>query len=244
MNRYCIVIPAYNCGEIIISVIDKIVPLGYPVVIVNDGSNELTTSVLKDIDAKQSDVTVVHREINGGKGAAVKDGIRWAHTNGFSHALQVDSDGQHNLDDIPKFIETSQKSENSMILGAPVFSEEAPLGRKIGRKISVFWVHLETLSTAIQDPLFGFRVYPVEPAFQLIEKRYIGNFMEFDPEIAVKLYWKGLSVINIPSKVTYDDSIPSHFNMLKDNLRISFMHSRLFSEMLFRIAPLLWRKLK
>ncbi len=244
MSRYCIVIPAYNCGEIIISVIEKIVSFGHSIVIVNDGSNSETTQVIRDIDEKYSEVSVVHRHQNGGKGAAVKDGIRWAKENKFTHALQVDSDGQHNLDDLPLFIETSQNNEDALILGVPVFSEEAPLGRKIGRQISVFWVMVETLSTAIHDPLFGYRVYPVAPTFDLIDKKYIGEYMDFDPEIAVKLYWEGLSVVNIKSKVTYDDSIPSHFNMLKDNVRISFMHSRLFAGMFLRVLPLLLRKSK
>ena len=244
MNNYCIIIPTYNCGEIIISVVDKLVKYGYPIVIVNDGSNKKTKEIIDELAIKNLNVIAIHRDKNGGKGAAVKDGIRWAKENGYTHALQIDSDGQHNTDDLPQFIEASQKNSDALILGVPIFSDDAPLSRTIGRKISIFWVMLETLSTAIKDPLFGFRVYPVNPTYDLIENSNIGNYMEFDPEIAVKLYWKGLPVINVESRVIYNDEIPSHFDVIKDNIRISKTHSKLFLGMLARIFPLIIRKFR
>ena len=106
---------------------------------------------------------VLRRQRNGGKGAAVLDGARAAPRQGFTHALVMDSDGQHPADWIGASWRRPRRSRTAMVLGEPVFDASAPAMRVEGRRISNWWANLETLWAGIHDSLFGFRVYPIAP---------------------------------------------------------------------------------
>ena len=166
----------------------------------------------------------MHREHNGGKGAAVKSGLRKASELGYSHALQVDADGQHTLEDIPKLLAKSEGEPRALVLAAPVFDESAPKGRLWARRITNFWTNIETGGNVIDDPMCGFRVYPVDAALAANAR---GDRMDFDPEVAVRIAWGGAPVINVPTKVQYVEGGVSHFRMVHDNVLISWMHTRL-----------------
>ena len=223
--RYCVVIPTYDNAATIGSVVDQVRPYLSDIIVVDDGSGPELKAALKQLD----DVDIVHRAANGGKGAAVKSGLRRAHELGFTHALQVDADGQHNLQDIPKMLEASREQPRALILGRPVFDESAPKARLWGRKISVFWVRLETIfcEATIEDPLCGFRVYPVDKALAANAR---GDRMDFDPEIAVRMVWLNVPVRNIATSVRYvseEEGGVSHFRAFRDNVLISLLHARL-----------------
>ena len=180
---------------------------------------------------------VTRRARNGGKGAAVKTGFAFARELGFTHALQVDADGQHALEDIPRFLATAQASPQALVLGAPMYDASAPKGRLIARKITLFWTDVEAGRGTITDPMCGFRVYPLEAA---LAAPRTGDRMDFDIEIAVRMAWMGVPIINLPTKVRYlarDEGGVSHFHLLRDNLRIGWMHTRL------SMTALLWRPL-
>ena len=184
---------------------------------------------------------------NQGKGAAVLHGLDQATAEGFSHVLTMDSDGQHPADRIPVFMAASLAQPAAMILGVPVFDADAPSLRVKGRQISNAWADLETLWAGIGDSLFGFRVYPVEPLRQVMRRQPWMRHFDFDPEAVVRLCWRGVKPVNLPAPVRYyraDEGGVSHFNYLRDNLLLSWMHTRLFFGFVLRLPILLARRVR
>jgi glycosyltransferase involved in cell wall biosynthesis len=242
MFRPCLLIPSYNNPATVPTVLNKLAAFDLPCLLVDDGSREEVKAIYREAAAKHDWVQLKHRPENGGKGAAVKTGLLWARELGFSHALQIDADDQHDSDEIPRFIAAAEKHPTALVLGRPTFGEDVPKARLYGRQLSVVLVYLETLSRQIEDPLFGFRVYPVSAAAAVISKAHIGDRMDFDPEIAVRLVWEGLPVVTLKTPVRYPENAVSHFHMVRDNLKITWMHTRLICGMLLRSPWLLLRK--
>ena len=234
--RPCALVPTYDNPATIGVVVDRIRTWLTNVIVVDDGSGELGQRAVQAL-ASVPGVRVCRRARNGGKGAAVKDGFRLARGLGFTHALQVDADGQHRLEDIPRFLEAARAQPNAFILGAPIFDASAPRSRVIGRRITRFWTNIETYGKrVIHDSLCGFRVYPLDEA---IGAAAVGDAMDFDPEIAVRMVWRNVPVVNLPTQIRY---IPreaggvSHFRLLRDNALISWMHTRLVFGAIIRLA--------
>jgi glycosyltransferase involved in cell wall biosynthesis len=239
---YCIIVPVYNHQEAIGQVIAQLKPYGLPCYLINDGSSDPCTLVLRDIAKREKNwVTLLERTVNGGKGAAVIDGFRQAIRDGFSQALQVDADGQHCLEDISRFLAASKQHPDKMILGKPRFDESVPKARLYGRKLTNGWIWINTLSFAIKDGLCGFRCYPLAAVDRLLKKIYLGQRMDFDLDIAVRLYWQGTDAINLETAVRYPLDGVSHFKLFNDNLLISRKHAQLFFGMLPRLPFLLLR---
>lgn len=236
-----VVIPVYNHEHAIGAVVDQVRAQQLPVVLVDDGCKPSCVAVLQEL-GKREQVTLVTREKNGGKGAAVMSGLEAANKLGFTHAVQIDADGQHALSDLPKFLDAAEKNPDAFINGWPQYDSTVPKSRLYARYLTHIWIWINTLSFAIRDSMCGFRVYPLNRALAAIVPG-IGKRMDFDPEIAVRMVWKGIKVINIPTAVTYPTDGVSHFDALWDNVRISGMHTRLFFGMLIRLPMLLWRKI-
>lgn len=242
--KCCFLIPIYNHHETITATVDKLLPFALPIIIVDDGSNQQTKAALAAIVKAHPDVVTLHtREVNGGKGAAAMDGFRIAATMQMTHALQIDADGQHNHHDIPRFIAAAKAEPEALISGLPQYDESMPLSRKIGRKITHFWVHIETLSLQIKDTMCGFRVYPLNATLATMRTKKIGEHMDFDIEIMVRMYWRRVPVRFIETPVIYPEGGRSHFRALEDNWLISKMHTRLFFGMLLRLPVLIARKI-
>ncbi len=236
--RICCIIPCYNNVATIQRVARRARVDVADVFIVDDGSNPETAAEIAILEADE--FHIVTREQNGGKGAAVKSGFRAAFAAGFTHAIQVDADGQHDLEQIAPFCAVSRKSPQSLILGHPIFDDSAPLGRRIGRNITLFWTHIETLGRKVVDPMCGFRVYPLSDAISADAR---GDRMDFDIEIAVKMVRDGVPVVNLPIKVRYLDASEgglSNFRLFWDNVAISMIHTRL----VFSMIPWLLRRKK
>lgn len=243
-SSYCIVIPNYNHTQHIEQVLQAIEPLNLPVIMVNDGSNQQTYQFLNQLPEQFSFLQLINLTENSGKGAAVMAGFSAAHEQGFSHAIQVDADGQHNLKDIPSFIALSNNYPEAVICGIPDYDDSVPLGRLIPRYLTHFWVWVETLSFKIKDSMCGYRLYPLAATVQLIKHSAIGKRMDFDTEILVKLYWASVEILNLPTKVTYPEDGSSHFRMVKDNWLITKMHTKLVFGMLPRAPKLIIRHFK
>jgi len=240
--KTCIIVPVYDHEEAIPLVVSKLKVYGIPCLLVNDGSSAVCSNVLVDCARLEpSWISLITRHENGGKGAAVMDGFKEAIRLGFTHAIQIDADGQHDLNDIPKFLEASALSPQAMILGVPLFDETVPKGRLYGRKFTNLWIWINTLSFAITDGICGFRLYPLTAVEQLTGKTRIAKRMDFDIDIVVRLYWQGVEFINIPTSVKYPYDGVSHFQLWRDNLMISKTHAKLFFGMLIRIPQLLIR---
>ena len=239
-----IVIPVYNHQEAIKTTIKGVLEYGYPIVLVDDGSSASCHEVLRNLVDQHSElVYLVHLIVNSGKGAAVKAGMVYALEKGFSHALQVDADGQHNITDIPVFIQAAEKAQQSLICGCPIYDETVPLHRYYARYLTHVWIWINTLSFTIKDSMCGFRVYPLPQVCHLVENSPCGDRMDFDSEIIVRWVWAKHKVINIPTKVIYPTDGVSHFNKVHDNVLISWMHTRLFFGMLRRFPHIIWNKI-
>lgn len=242
MFKPCIIIPIYNHAALLNQCIDKITCHNTPIILVNDGSSADNAGVLQEITNKNNNITLLSLEYNQGKGAAMVAGFSLASKLGFSHALQIDADNQHNFSDIPLFLELSKSNQKSVINGLPIYDSSVPKARLYGRKITNFWVMIETFSRKIKDAMCGFRIYPLQEVINIAQKNNLSPRMGFDIEIIVRLYWQGLSIINQPTKVKYPLDGVSHFRMFHDNYRISLLHSKLFFGMLGRLPFLIKRK--
>lgn len=241
--RLCIVIPCYNHGALIGATVARLTPYGLPILVIDDGSDAATAAALQELAGRESLVRLFRRVTNGGKGAAVMHGLREAHSAGFTHALQIDADGQHDAGDIPRFMEAGRRHPEAVIVGRPVYDASAPRGRLYGRYITHVWVWIETLSLAIGDSMCGFRLYPLTAAVSLIDRVRLPTRMSFDIEVLVRLVWAGVPIENLSTRVTYPEGGISHFRMLRDNLGISATHTRLVLGMLLHLPVLLGRRL-
>jgi glycosyltransferase involved in cell wall biosynthesis len=240
-----VVIPVFDHEEAIAGVLDALEPSGLPCFLVDDGSSEPCRIELARLAAlRPSWVTLLRLPVNQGKGGAVMAGCRAAHARGFSHALQIDADGQHDLGDLPRFRALSERNPEAVIAGAPRFDESIPRGRKYGRLLTSVWVWINSLSFAIEDAMCGYRVYPLPAVVRIFDNYRLGQRMDFDPEVLVRLCWAGVRIVNVPTRVSYPTDGRSHFHMVHDNWLISLMHTRLFFGMLPRAPWLLARKLR
>jgi len=233
--RPTLLIPIYDHKDEIAAVVDSLRPAELPCLIVNDGSGAETRAVLETIAEQNPWVVLHHRPQNGGRGAALKTGYRLALEHGYSHALQLDADGQHDAADVPDFLATMADDPAALVLGAPRFDASAPKSRLYGRQLSRWMVWLATRSYAVEDPLCGFRGIPLQPTVALLDAIPTGDHMEFDPQLIIQLCWAGVPVRNVPTRVVYRVGGLSHFDALRDNVRLSGMYARALGGMLRRL---------
>jgi glycosyltransferase involved in cell wall biosynthesis len=211
--------------------------------LVDDGSSAECAQVLDGLAAANPErVTLVRHAINLGKGAAAVSGFRRAAQDGYTHVLQVDADGQHRVADIPRFLELARQRPDAIIAGCPQYDESVPALRLYARYLTHVWVWINTLSFDIRDSMCGFRLYPLAPVTALLARRTLGQRMNFDTDIVVRLYWDGVPVVNLPTPVGYPADGVSHFRAFRDNVLITRMHATLFFGMLLRLPILLERK--
>ncbi|CAN5455408.1 N/A [soil metagenome] len=244
---HLVLIPSYNPGSKVLETVRAARANWNPVWIVVDGSTDGTAQSLQAMAAQDPGLHVIVLPQNMGKGAAVLHGLDQAAARGFTHALTMDSDGQHPAQLIPSFMAESQNAPGSMVLGVPVFDASAPSLRVKGRKVSNWWANLETLWAGIGDSLYGFRVYPIAPLQAVMRRQPWMRRFDFDPEAVVRLCWRGVKPINISAPVKYfsvAEGGVSHFNYLRDNVLLTWMHSRLFFGFVIRLPMLLLRKLR
>ncbi len=239
--KACAVIPVYNHGDAVGAVVQAVRAHGLPCILVDDGSDARCASVLDGLAAVENAI-LLRLARNRGKGGAMEAGLRQAFASGYTHALQIDADGQHDVRDIPAFLALAAAAPDGLICGAPVYDNSVPRARLYGRYATHVWVWINTLSLSIRDSMCGFRVYPLAATIHLLDRVRIGRRMDFDTDIAVRLLWDGIKVVNQPTQVRYPADGVSHFRMWRDNVLISAMHARLFFGMLLRFPRLLWRK--
>ena len=242
-----VLIPSYNPGRNVIDTVRAARAQWNPVWVVVDGSTDGSTDWLQDMARQDAGLRVLVQERNQGKGAAVLAGVEQARAEGFTHALAMDSDGQHPAELIPQFMQASQARPGAMVLGRPVFGPEAPALRVNGRKVSNGWANLETLWAGIGDSLYGFRVYPIAPLIAVMRGQRFMRRFDFDPEAAVRLCWAGVEPVNLDAPVRYlsaSEGGVSHFRYLRDNTLLTWMHTRLFLGFVLRLPLLAWRRLR
>lgn len=244
-TTHLIIIPSYNTGAILEKTVREVLHYYYPVWVVIDGSTDDSPTLLCAL-AKQypHHLKVIHLTKNIGKGAAIFTAIQQAQAQGFTHVLTMDADHQHPAASIAHFMKLSAKHPQAMILGKPVFEASAPALRVQGRKISNSWVNLETLNWGIGDSLFGMRLYPIADLIAVMKSTRWARRFDFEPEVAVRLAWRGVPVINLDTPVRYlreDEGGVSQFRYLRDNILLTGMHIRLLFGFLIRLPKLLSR---
>lgn len=237
-TTHLVLIPSYNPGGRLLGTVRAALEQWSPVWVVDDGSTDESTAAAQALAARDPRVRVIVRPRNGGKGAAVATGVEAALAAGFTHVLTLDADGQHPVDHIPRFMAASAAQPEALVLGRPIFGPEVPLERLHGRKLSVGLAHLEILGAGIDDPLFGFRVYPAAALQRALAATSGARGFDFDPEVAVRMVWAGVPTVNLPAPCRYfakSEGGVSHFNYLRDNLKLIWLHTRLLTQLL------LWR---
>jgi glycosyltransferase involved in cell wall biosynthesis len=241
-----VLIPSYNPGSKVFDTVRAARAQWEPVWVIVDGSTDGSAEKLRAMARSDTGLRVLVREHNGGKGAALLDGLIAARREGFTHALTMDADGQHPAECIRAFMSASAAAPAAMILGDPVFDTTAPRIRLRGRRIANWCTNLETLWAGVHDTLFGFRVYPIAPLIDVMQRsRWMRRF-DFDPEAVVRLSWRGVPLINLPAPVRYfsaEEGGVSHFNYWRDNVLLTSMYLRLCPGFLLRLPWLGARRL-
>ena len=169
--------------------VERLSVYGLAMILIDDGSDAATKDAIADVVSRYG-LDLVTLPENRGKGAAVEAGLRAAWDQGYTHAVQMDADGQHDANDLELFLEQARDHPDALVTGVPQFDESVPRSRYYGRFITRFWVCIETLSMSIPNTMCGFRVYPLASCIDLFEERQLGRRMDFDTEIAVRLYWR------------------------------------------------------
>lgn len=240
--RVCVIVPHFDHVEQFTSMLDNLVCGHLPIIVVDDASPENAFRQLEGVlDRAAPGALLLRHTENQGKGGAVMTGLKAAYDAGYSHALQVDADGQHNTADIPRFVSLATKHPEALICGKAVFDASVSRLRYYARYITLFLSWLESLDTVIEDAMCGFRLYPLSRVVPVFERSRTGKRMAFDPEILVRCVWEGIELRYLPVEVKYPEGGKSHFHYIGDNLEISWMHTRLIFGMLIRLPRLLTR---
>jgi glycosyltransferase involved in cell wall biosynthesis len=243
--RCIVLIPSYNTGPILRDTVAAALAQAIPVLVVIDGSTDGSPALLEPLTASHPDRLRISRlAANSGKGAAVLHGLRLALADGWTHVLTMDADGQHPAASIPHFLRLAAAHPQAAVFGRPVFDAAAPRLRVNGRKVSNFWADLETLGWGIGDSLFGMRLYPGRDLLEVLAATRFARRFDFDPEVAVRIAWRGVPIVNLPTPVRYlaaDEGGVSQFRYLRDNALLTWMHTRLVLGFFVRLPRLLIR---
>ncbi len=243
MPEFCAIVPVFDHERAVGKVVESIRACGLPCLLVDDASGPACAQELDRLAGLEG-VELLRLPVNLGKGGAVSAGLRAAAARGFSHALQIDADGQHTAADIPSFLAASRAEPDAIVCGSPVFDSSMPRVRLYGRYLTHLLVWLHTLSFDIRDSMCGFRVYPLEGVLGILETEHLGSRMDFDVAILVHLHWRGARLRWVETAVRYPADGISHFRLGFDNLLISRMHAALFVGMLTRVPMLLARRIR
>ncbi len=242
--RLLFLVPVYNHPHTLDAVTQACLAHGHDVLMVDDGSDLQTKAAIDVVVKKYENVYLETLPANGGKGTAVLAGFRWAIARDYTHAFQLDADGQQDARDIAAFIDAARQNPEALICGYPIYNHSVPTARKWGRKLTHFWVTINTLSFAIKDTLCGFRVYPLAPMDAFLKTHpKLGLRMDFDCDIAVQLSWRGQRFLNLPVNVDYPPDGISHFHGI-ENWYITKMHTRNFFLMLWHLPRIVINRVR
>lgn len=243
--RPLILIPSYNTGVILLETVKSALALQTPVWLIFDGSTDGSPALVGSLETDAHPLfRIIRLPVNGGKGAAVLHGLREAIHQGFTHVLTMDADGQHPSDQVMEYFRLSVRHPEAAVFGKPVFDDSAPALRVNGRKLSNFWAQLETLGWGVDDSLFGMRLYPAADLLAVMESTRFARRFDFEPEVAVRLAWRGVPIVNLPTPVRYpskEDGGVSQFRYVRDNTLLTWMHLRLLLGFLLRFPRLIAR---
>lgn len=216
----CVIIPTYNNGGTIASVVNDALQECRDVIVVNDGSTDDTTSILHGIKG----ILLVEYEKNRGKGYALKRGFQYALQHNFSYAITIDGDGQHYPRDIRHFLTANQQHPGALILGSRrLDGMPQSKGSRFANRFSNFWFYIQT-GRRLADTQTGYRLYPLKKLYGLglLTSRY-----EAELELLVFASWHGVNIVPIDIEVYYPprEQRVSHFRPGADFARISVLNT-------------------
>lgn len=245
--RQILIIPSYNTGAKLGDTVRAALAVWPDVWVVIDGSDDGSDRLLDALANAHSGLRVLRLPDNRGKGAAVLHASERALEAGFTHALVMDSDGQHPAASVEPLMRLSSEHPEALVMGQPVFGPEVPAARLHGRRLTIFWTDLETLYVGLGDSLFGMRVYPLEALCAVMHRTRFARGFDFDPEVAVRLVWAHVRPVQLSVPVRYftkEEGGVSHFNYLRDNVKLTLLHFRLVPLFLVSGAFRVWRARK
>ena len=230
MTRCLCAIPVYNNAATLVDVAQRCRRYLPDVLVVDDGSTDLTPSHLDALH--DAGVDLRRHELNQGKGAAILTALAVAVERQDDYLITIDADGQHFPEDLPAFLAILEQEPEVLLVGCRNFGENVPEKSKFGRAFANFWLKLET-GVDCDDCQSGFRAYPVKAISQL---RFLSRRYNFESEVNARAAWGGVKIMDTPIKVSYPKDRVSHFDPWRDNLRISLIHAWLVT---LRLLP--WR---
>ncbi|MFP6584546.1 MAG: DUF2062 domain-containing protein [Candidatus Hydrogenedentota bacterium] len=224
--RVCVLLPTYNNARTILAIVDGVRRYVSTIIVINDGCTDNTETLLNQCDG----IEVVTHATNKGKGAAIVSGFVHARELNCTHVITMDTDGQHNPDEIPQFLEAIKENEKSVVIG----NRKLPEGRRarksrILRKNSNFWTWVVT-GHWVEDTQSGFRSYPLE---SLSELHFKTTRYDFEIEVLVYAIWNDVAIESIPVSASYGPGSESHFRPIVDFLRVAHLNIRFIFERLF-----------
>ena len=238
--RACSVIPTRNHVAALDAILSRLDAL--PAIVIDDGSMSAIGERIREVCARHPNAELQRHAVNRGKGFAVMSGIALACQRGFTHAVQIDADGQHDLDSLEPLLGAARLNPDAIVTGVPQYDQSMPRHRRFWRRFTNLWVRINTLSRRVPDAMCGFRAYPVAATLELVRTSVRSRRMDFDVEILVKACWARIAIASVPVKVIYPKDNFSNFDLLRDNVRLSLLQSRLFFGMLLRAPSLLMRR--
>lgn len=238
------VIPVYNHGDTLEGVVSALQEYNLPIIIVDDGNDAENKAFINKVVQSYSNITLVTNKRNLGKGGAVRNGMNEAYKMGLTHAFQIDADGQHDIKTCRAFLDESIAHPDFVICGCPEFDESIPNVRLKARDFGNNYARYVALSDEkeLKDVQCGYRIYPVEHFYKICRHAFMDNHMAFDIEILVRFIWRGVPLIFKPVKVSYPVGGKSNFHVVRDNIYISLMFTRLTIGMWLRYPILCARK--
>jgi len=232
-----ILIPSFNTGAVLEHVVKDALSVHPDVWLLIDGSTDQSYQTLDRFRNQHSGFRITVFQKNEGKGSTLLKGALLAKTEGFTHFVSMDADGQHPASHVPMLLESIRQNPDALVMGQPVFDKSAPKIRLWGRKLTLMMTDIETGFGGLGDTLYGFRAYPIDPFLKAFASTSHARGYDFDPEIAVRLFWNGLRPVQVSIPVRYFEASEggvSHFHYLRDNLKLTLLHFRLIPEGLHR----------
>ncbi len=215
----CVLIPTYNNARTLEATVLGAKEQLPDVIVVDDGSTDGTRGILDGL----AGITVLRHEKNRGKGAALRTGFEHARRAGFSHAVSIDSDGQHLPGEIPHVLAACG---GGLVIGKRDLAADGGYRRsRFGLKNSNFWVWVAT-GLRLPDTQSGFRAYPLEDIGKL---RLVSTGYDLEIEVLVKAAWTGVKIPSVPIRVLYPprEEHVSHMRPVLDFIRIGRLNTRL-----------------
>ena len=226
--RPVVIAPSYNNARTLADVLTRIAALDLPIILVNDGCTDATNHVFAAWERQNPmvDARMIRHRHNRGKAAALRTGFAAAMDEGYSHAITIDTDGQHDPERIADLLEVSREEPLAYVLGVrDVRHADYPARSRLGRRLSNLLIRIES-GLKVSDSQCGLRIYPLD-LIRTVHCR-AGRF-GYESEMITRAAWAGCPIREVPVNTRYlpPGQRVSHFNPWLDTSLGIVMHLRL-----------------